>query len=82
MGWHIVWKPFVHSIPISNCAWPIEIVVVARIISKLYSIITLGSIFGPKQSEVFKIHEVTGHFINSELYKISLMAEAIKAELP
>ena len=60
-----------HSTPTSNCGWPDGIVVVARIISVLPKILKFESMFGPKQSEVFKLHDVIGQFINSEFAIIS-----------
>ena len=55
-----------HSTPTSNCGWPAGVDVVARVISEFPIMLTLGSIFGPVQSGVFKLHEVIGQLINSE----------------
>ena len=82
MGWHIVWKPFVHSTPTSNCGWPADVDVVVSVISELPKILISGLIFGPKQSGVFKLHEIIGQFTNSEFENISFMADAIMTEPP
>ena len=59
-----------HSTPISNNGWPAVVDVVASVISELPTMLTFGSIYGPKQSGDFKLHVVIGQ-INSEFEKIS-----------
>ena len=44
---------------------------VARVISEFPIMLTLGFMFGPEQSGVFKLQEVIGQLINSEFAIIS-----------